>query len=461
MKSTDDQGLIPVIVASEADSTYIRTIPTAQPAAGDGSVSLDLGLPPECATSVAAGGKRPEMKDMNGIWNLFSRAIQSLQAYRGVYSASFAAAIGGYPKYALVSDSSGNFWVSTADDNTTVPGATGANWKSLFDGYITKPQSDARYLMLASTALQTVTGPVTLSGTTTVPSVTDWASKQAVPASDADGRYVKGYRGSGSFWPVEIFGVAANGSSATAVYASGASSFKFQPYGDYATNSALNAETTRATTVENNLQSSKVNRSGDTMTGSLNINTPGGGVIASGNGGGDNVPGGIAYSAGFQSSYGAGSAAHAIFRFINVNGVGPLATIWLTDNEGTPHELRFGNDDRLRTASGNVFALTSELSNYVSQSQYTNDFATSDSRVINLPYGHRIQGFIVAIDGSGVHDINFPQAFSGSPTTIVISHGLTNGSNSPVSVLSGWTATGFQIQTNGATSVNFLAMGPK
>lgn len=136
MKSTDDQGLIPVIVASEADSTYIRTIPTAQATTGDGSVSLDLGLPPECATAVAAGGKRPEMKDMNGIWNLFSRAIQSLQAYRGVYNASFATAIGGYPKYAMASDSSGNFWVSTADANTTVPGATGATWRNLFADYL-------------------------------------------------------------------------------------------------------------------------------------------------------------------------------------------------------------------------------------------------------------------------------------------------------------------------------------
>lgn len=145
MKSTDDQGLIPVIVASEADSTYIRTIPIAQAAAGDGSVSLDLGLPPECAISVAAGGKRPELKDMNGIWNLFSRAIQSLQAYRGVYNASFASAIGGYPKYALVSDSSGNFWVSTVDQNTTTPGETDAFWNSLFSGYATESWANGKF----------------------------------------------------------------------------------------------------------------------------------------------------------------------------------------------------------------------------------------------------------------------------------------------------------------------------
>lgn len=44
-----------------------------------------------------------------------------------------------------------------------------------------------------------------------------------------------------------------------------------QPAGDYATNTALSNETTRATTVESNLQSSKVNRSGDTMNGPINI----------------------------------------------------------------------------------------------------------------------------------------------------------------------------------------------
>lgn len=46
-------------------------------------------------------------------------------------------------------------------------------------------------LVLASTSQQTVSGPVTFSETTLVPSVTDWTKKQAVPASDADARYVQ------------------------------------------------------------------------------------------------------------------------------------------------------------------------------------------------------------------------------------------------------------------------------
>lgn len=229
MKQSDDLGRFGVLIASSASSSDIATVPATQTTAGDGTASIALGFPPETFIARAAGGVPPRGQDMNGLLNRISRAIQILQAgYLGPFDATFAAAIGGYPAGAIVSGSvAGTFWVSTADANTTVPGATGANWKSLFDGYSTQSVADKRYLMLASTATQTVTGPVSFAGTTTVPSVTDWTSKQAVPASDADGRY--------------------------------------------ATQTALTAETTRATTVERNLQSSKVSSAGDIMTGSLTI----------------------------------------------------------------------------------------------------------------------------------------------------------------------------------------------
>ena len=172
MQQTDDNALIPVPIASQAESGNVATIPTAQATAGDGRVSIDLGYPPECAISVAAGGKYPEMKDANGVYNLLSRSIRSIQAW-GIlpFNAAFATAIGGYPKYSICIDGAGDYWVSTTDANTTVPGASGANWQSLFNGYDTQDQSDTRYLMLASTALQTVTGAVTFSGITRVPTV--------------------------------------------------------------------------------------------------------------------------------------------------------------------------------------------------------------------------------------------------------------------------------------------------
>lgn len=139
MQQSDENSLIPIPIASQAASGNVATIPTAQATAGDGRVSIDLGYPPECAISVAAGGKYPEMQDANGVYNLLSSAIRSIQAW-GVlpFNASFATGIGGYPKYAVCVDSSGDFWVSTADANTTVPGTTGATWQSLFNGYATE-----------------------------------------------------------------------------------------------------------------------------------------------------------------------------------------------------------------------------------------------------------------------------------------------------------------------------------
>lgn len=68
------------------------------------------------------------------------------------FNAAWANAAGGYKKYAVVSDSSGNFWVSTADANTTVPGTNGANWQSLFNGYLTESQSDGRYVQQGITS---------------------------------------------------------------------------------------------------------------------------------------------------------------------------------------------------------------------------------------------------------------------------------------------------------------------
>lgn len=132
MKITDSTNLIETVIASGASSEYVNAIPTSQTTTGNGTISLTLGSPPECAISVAAGGKRPLMSDVNGVYKLLSAAIQSLQS-RGAlpFSSDFASAIGGYPLNAIVADTgtAGLYWVSTADANETVPGATGAAWE--------------------------------------------------------------------------------------------------------------------------------------------------------------------------------------------------------------------------------------------------------------------------------------------------------------------------------------------
>ncbi|ARW47872.1 hypothetical protein QQM41_11925 [Acetobacter sp. AC2005] len=139
MKQSDDLGLFNALIAAAAASGNVAIVPDTQATAGDGSASIALGFPPETFIDRAAGGSPPRGADMNGFLHRLSRAIQVLQAgYVGPFNAAFAQAIGGYPAGAIVSGATpGSFWVSTADSNITTPGANGATWKSLFDGYLT------------------------------------------------------------------------------------------------------------------------------------------------------------------------------------------------------------------------------------------------------------------------------------------------------------------------------------
>ncbi|OUJ09538.1 hypothetical protein HK25_11445, partial [Acetobacter sp. DsW_059] len=151
----------------------------------------------------------------------------------------------GYKKYAIVSDSSGNFWVSTADSNLTTPGAEGASWQSLFNGYATE----------------------------------SWANDTFVGKAEGDQDYSPLQAGvnktSGEIW------LSYANSSGDVEYAFA------QPAGDYALQTALTAEVTRAEAAEETLNNDKVNRSGDTMTGPL---TSSGWIFGGVNGGMSGTP---------------------------------------------------------------------------------------------------------------------------------------------------------------------------
>ncbi|MFT8597718.1 glycine-rich domain-containing protein [Acetobacter orientalis] len=99
----------------------------------------------EMLAIVKAAGITPSNTD----WSQVLKAMQTIfaPAQRGVapYSATLAQLIGGYPKYAVVADASGAFWVSQSDENMTVPGADGATWGSLFAGLATQDWADDRY----------------------------------------------------------------------------------------------------------------------------------------------------------------------------------------------------------------------------------------------------------------------------------------------------------------------------
>lgn len=306
------------------------------------------------------------------------------------FNQSWATSTGGYRKYAIVSDSSGNFWVSTADQNTNVPGDDSAKWQSLFDGYATQT----------------------------------WA----------------------------------NG--------------RFQPAGDYATNPALQAETQRATTIESNLQSSKANLAGGNhfsgeqdIFGPLNVVAGGGGTEIIGL-----SPPPLQGSRWIWNYNSGDGATH--FRTYRGSGAGGFVFWNGTTDRDQSKIMTVTKDGNIVTPLGTV-ALTSQIPNAVTQSQYSNDFLTSDSRVINLAWGHKIQSFTVYIppNGSNSHRITYPQAFSG-PSTAAFNCNDTGQSRS-VSLANGTQpdSTGFNISvsvhgnstgasTDGLT-LTVLAIGPK
>lgn len=200
MKSTDDRKLFGAPIAAAAVAGNIATIPQTQATAGDGTASVALGFPPETFIARAAGGEPPRGQDMNGLLNLLSSALQVLQAgYLGPFDAAFAQSIGGYPAGAVVAGAvPGAFWVSTVDANVSTPGATGATWQSLFNGYATQDWSRTQFLQLALATLQNVSGPVAFGGQTTVPGIAAFTGADALNAVTAEGRYVRSAPASGS-----------------------------------------------------------------------------------------------------------------------------------------------------------------------------------------------------------------------------------------------------------------------
>ena len=118
----------PVAFAASAGPTYVRPVPvtTANPAAA----SFTLGFPPITFLPLGAGGSPPDGRDFNGILNEITLWNQWQQAGAPVfYDAAFSAAIGGYPKGAIIAAATvGNYWFSTVDDNVTNPDAGGAGW---------------------------------------------------------------------------------------------------------------------------------------------------------------------------------------------------------------------------------------------------------------------------------------------------------------------------------------------
>jgi hypothetical protein len=123
----------PIPFANAAAGAFIRPIPVAsQIGVQDGAASLTDGFVPDNFTPLGAGGVPPFGQDMNGLLKQITQWCQWVEAGGSIsYDATFATGSGGYPKYAIVMSNvvPGDFWMSTADNNTTDPDSvSAANW---------------------------------------------------------------------------------------------------------------------------------------------------------------------------------------------------------------------------------------------------------------------------------------------------------------------------------------------
>src|ERR1700688_272171 len=122
----------PIPWANSAGSAYVRSIPTAsQIGIQNCAASLTDGFAPLTFQAASAGGCPPFGADFNGILKQITQWAQWQSAGgRVAYDSAFSAAIGGYPKNAVLTNAStpGCYWVSTTDNNTSNPDAGGANW---------------------------------------------------------------------------------------------------------------------------------------------------------------------------------------------------------------------------------------------------------------------------------------------------------------------------------------------
>jgi hypothetical protein len=122
----------PIPWGNSAGGSFIRPIPVAsQIGIQPGAASLTDGFPPLNFLPDGSGGIPSFGQDENGILKQITQWCQWVGAGGPIaYDPTFSAAIGGYPKGALLADSTtlGGFWVSTVDNNTSDPDTGGANW---------------------------------------------------------------------------------------------------------------------------------------------------------------------------------------------------------------------------------------------------------------------------------------------------------------------------------------------
>lgn len=154
-----------------ADTGTKNTIPVAsQVGITAGAASFTTGFPPLTMTPVAAGGVPPFGADFNGILNAITQAVRWTNAGMAYpFDTAFSTSIGGYPKGALVPNSTfSGYWYNTVDQNTAAPEAADASttgWVPLMNTGFTSVSLASSSVTL--TSLQAAKDRIVLSGTLT------------------------------------------------------------------------------------------------------------------------------------------------------------------------------------------------------------------------------------------------------------------------------------------------------
>ena len=155
-----------------ADSGTKNTIPVpSQVAVTPGLASWTTGFPPLTMTPITAGGVPPYGADFNGILNSITNAIRWSSAGASYpFDATFASAVGGYPKGALIPNSTGTgYWLNQTENNSSNPEASATvstGWVPAYQ-YGTTAITGLAATSYTLTTLQAAKPRITLAGTLT------------------------------------------------------------------------------------------------------------------------------------------------------------------------------------------------------------------------------------------------------------------------------------------------------
>lgn len=193
--------------ASGAGGSYI-TSPLPVTTSAPGRASLTLGFPTTTFQPVASGGNPPWGADMNGILNQVTAWLQWGQAggFPVARDATFQTTIGGYPNNAMLRAATlgdGKFWISTADNNTSNPDASGANWLPFPDLAVQKQKPN--YAIATGTTNAYV---VTLSPTTSFANLVGSPVRFKAPSTNSITNPTVNINGSGTAVMVNSDGTA-------------------------------------------------------------------------------------------------------------------------------------------------------------------------------------------------------------------------------------------------------------